>query len=206
MFEGILAAVSKIVLDTIESWGYLGILFLMALESANIPIPSEIIMPFSGFLVATGKFNFWLVVLMGALGNLLGSIVNYFLAYHYGKKAALFLSKLAFVEMDDFDIAETWFKKFGLLSSFFARLVPIIRTFISFPAGMFRVNLMAFSLLTFAGSFFWSLVLTSAGYLTGENWGFLEPYFRRFDVIIGAVILAIVFWLVYRRFGKKVLK
>lgn len=206
MFEEILTAVSGFILSTVESWGYLGVLLLMTLESANIPIPSEIIMPFSGFLVSTGQFNFWLIVLMGALGNLFGSIINYFIAYRYGKRAILTLSKLAFVEIEDFDIAEAWFKKFGLFASFFARLVPIVRTFISFPAGMFKVNLMAFSLFTFAGSFFWSLILTYIGYLTGANWNLLEPYFRRFDVVIGTVVLAIIFWLAYRRFGKRVLK
>lgn len=193
-------------MSLIESWGYAGILFLMALESVNIPIPSEIIMPFSGFLVQSGKFNFWLVVLMGALGNLLGSLINYFIAYRYGRKATAFLSRLIFIEIQDFNIAEAWFRKFGLFSSFLARLMPMVRTFISFPAGMFRISLVKFSLLTFAGSFFWSMVLTFIGYTAGENWNFLEPYFRRFDVILILILLTFMFWLAYRRFSKRMLK
>ncbi len=206
MFEEVLIVVSRWTLNTIDSWGYLGIFFLMALESANIPIPSEIIMPFSGFLVATGRFNLWLVIIAGALGNLLGSLINYFIAYRYGKKAIKTLSKLALIDSQDFDIAENWFKEFGLFSSFFARLVPVIRTFISFPAGMFRVNLVEFSIFTFTGSFLWSLILTFIGYQAGENWSFLEQYFRRFDVVIIFIILAFILWFVYRRFSKRVLK
>lgn len=206
MFEEIISIVSRFILNAIDSLGYLGIFFLMALESANIPIPSEIIMPFSGFLAATGKLNFWLVVLIGALGNLSGSLVNYFIAYRYGKKAFKFFSKLAFVEIQDFDIAESWFKRFGLLSSFFTRLIPVVRTFISFPAGMFRVSLIKFSILTFTGSFLWSLVLTFIGYQAGENWSFLEQYFRRFDVIVILATLAFISWFVYRHPRKRVLK
>jgi len=147
MFEEFLASGAGFILSLIESWSYAGILFLMTLESVNIPIPSEIIMPFSGFLAQSGKFNFWLVVLMGALGNLLGSLINYFVAYRYGKKAMAFLSRLIFVEIQDFNIAEAWFRKFGLFSSFLARLMPVVRTFISFPAGMFRISLIEFSVL-----------------------------------------------------------
>lgn len=206
MLEEFVVVVSRFILNTIESWGYFGIFALMTLESANIPIPSEIIMTFSGFLVSIGKFNFWFVVLAGAFGNLLGSLLNYFLAYRYGKKAISFFRRLAFVEWQDFDIAEAWFKKFGPFSSFFARLMPVVRTFISFPAGMFKVSLTEFSIFTFAGSFLWSLILTFIGYQAGENWDFLGQYFRRFDIIVIFAILAVIFWLVYRRFSKRVLK
>ena len=206
MLEEFVAVVSRFILNTIESWGYFGIFALMTLESANIPIPSEIIMTFSGFLVSTGKFDFWFVVLAGALGNLLGSLLNYFLAYRYGRGAIKFLRRFAFVERQDFDIAESWFKKFGLFSSFFTRLVPVLRTFISFPAGMFRVNIVEFSLLTFIGSFFWSLILTYIGYVAGANWSFLEVYFRRFDVLVIIIVLGFLGWFVYRRFMKRVVE
>ncbi|MBI1838904.1 MAG: DedA family protein [Candidatus Colwellbacteria bacterium] len=206
MIEEFVAVVSGFILNIIELWGYFGIFVLMTLESANIPIPSEIIMAFSGFLVSTGKLNFWFVVLAGALGNLLGSLLNYFLAYRYGKKAINFLRRFAFMERQDFDIAESWFKKFGLFSSFFMRLMPVLRTFISFPAGMFRVNIIEFSLLTFIGSFFWSLILTYIGYVAGANWNFLEPYFRRLDVLIMIVVLGLLGWFAYRRLMKRMLK
>src|SRR3989344_1226780 len=106
MFEELLASVSNFILNIIESWGYAGVLVLMTLESANVPIPSEIIMPFSGFLASTGQFNFWLVVLVGALGNLIGSMINYFIAYRYGRASEKFLAKLAFIGMEDFEVAE----------------------------------------------------------------------------------------------------
>lgn len=206
MFEELVAVLSRFILNIIGSWGYFGVFALMVLESANIPIPSEIIMTFSGFLVYTGKFNFWFVVLAGSFGNLLGSLLNYFLAYRYGRKIIGFFRKLTFVERRDFDIAENWFKKFGIFSLFFTRLAPVLRTFISFPAGMFRVNIIEFSLFTFIGSFFWSLALTYIGYAAGANWNFLEPYFRRLDVLITIIVLSLLGWFVYRRFLRKVVE
>ncbi len=166
----------------------------MALESANVPVPSEIIMPFSGFLVTQDSVNFWLVVFWGALGNLFGSLVSYGVASMYGKQAVRFTSRFLFVHEKDFDIAEKWFEKYGLWSVFFSRLLPVVRTFISFPAGIFKVDILKFSFLTFAGSFLWSTLLTYIGYALGENWDILGPYFRKFDYLILAGGLAILIW------------
>lgn len=183
----IIEIVTVFVLNTIDSLGYVGVFTLMALESANIPIPSEIIMPFSGFLAAMGKFGFWLVVVVGALGNLAGSLVSYWAAIKLNDRIR---------RNKDFLRAERWFERFGEASVFLGRILPVVRTFISFPAGMFRVNLWRFSLYTFVGSFIWSAFLTYIGFYLGENWDILGPYFRQFDyVIVGALGIGFIWWL-----------
>lgn len=187
MLEAILETLSLFVLNTIEAWGSAGVFVLMALESANIPIPSEIIMPFSGFLVSRGVFNFWGIILVGALGNLAGSLVSYY--------AAVPLTKYLRYKRE-FIAAEKWYERFGEWSIFIGRLLPIIRTFISFPAGMFKVNVWRFSILTFAGSFLWVWLLTYIGFFLGENWDIIGPYFRKFDfVIVGVVIIGFLWWI-----------
>ncbi|HEY4524034.1 MAG TPA: DedA family protein [Candidatus Paceibacterota bacterium] len=198
----ILEFIFSLTISVIEFLGYTGIFFLSLLESANIPIPSEVILPFSGFLAAQGVFNFWLVVVLGALGNLAGSLISYGLAHYFGRRPILFLSKLFLVHIDDLERAETWARKFGNLSIFFARFVPVIRTFISFPAGMFRVNLLYFTVLTFIGSFLWSWFLTYLGFILGENWRMLEGYFRKFDFIILALIILGAAWWIRRHVRK----
>lgn len=185
--ERIVETVTLFVLHTIDAWGYIGVFTLMALESANIPIPSEIIMPFSGFLAGTGAFVFWTVVLVGALGNLVGSWISYWAAIKLNSRIK---------KNKDFLRAERWFERFGELSVFLARLLPVMRTFISFPAGMFRVNLFRFSIYTFVGSFIWSAFLAYLGFYLGENWDVLSPYFRRFDyLIVGAFGIVFLWWL-----------
>lgn len=190
MLGPILAKLSSFVLGTINDVGYLGVFGLMVLESANIPIPSEIIMPFSGFLASRGAFSFWLVVFVGALGNLAGSLISYSMARTLEPRLRTSRHFLA---------AQNWFKRFGELSVFIGRLVPIVRTFISFPAGLFRINLFRFSLYTLIGSFLWSTFLTYIGFVLGENWTQIEPYFRKFDYLIGIAILIFLAWFLYRR-------
>ena len=203
MLHEFIAVISGVVLYTIESLGYWGIFLLSLLESANIPVPSEIILPFSGFLVSRGSFGFWTVAFLGGLGNLAGSLISYYLAYYYGRRPVMFLSKFLLVNAEDLDRAETWFGRFGVFSVFIARFVPVIRTFISFPAGMFKVNIWKFTLLTFVGSFLWSAVLTWLGFVLGENWETLGGYFRQFDYAIVILFILIAAWWVWRHFKQR---
>ena len=194
----ILEAIFSFVISVIELLGYGGIFLLSLLESANIPIPSEVVLPFSGFLAAKGAFVFWWVVAMGTLGNLAGSLVSYGVAHFFGRKPFEFLAKVLLVSWDDLDKAENWFKKYGNASVFFARFVPVVRTFISFPAGMFKVRLAPFVTLTLLGSFVWSWVLTYFGFVLGENWHSLEKYFKQFDYAILALLSLVVIWWTWR--------
>ena len=201
MFSLILETVSNFILLTIQKTGYLGIFFLIALESANIPIPSEIIMPFSGFLVVGGIFNFWLVVIFGAFGNLAGSLFSYWLGYLVRKNVLKWNNYKVSAEIGR---AKEWVRRFGDWAVFFSRLLPIVRTFISFPLGILKVkSLWRFSILTFSGSFIWSMLLTYLGFVLGKNWGILEVYFRKFDYLILILILAGIGWWLWRHFKKK---
>lgn len=204
MIESVVSFISIWVIEIIKILGYPGIFILMALESANIPIPSEVIMPFSGFLAFTGNFSFFWVVVVGALGNLFGSIVSYFIAVWVVNNRSK--SKIIgfFIHEEFLERANKWFLKYGSYSIFFSRMLPVVRTFISLPAGIGKMKLLRFSLLTFLGSLIWSTFLAYIGFFLGERWDTLGGYFRRFDIAIVAVILiGIAFWL-RRRFNGKI--
>jgi len=196
--EFLLDFFASIILGIIEKFGYGGIFILMALESANVPIPSEITMPFAGFLVSRGVFNLWAVVTVGAFANLFGSLFSYWLAVKWGNAALFLFNKWRLLTERDYLIGERWVAKYGQLAAFVSRLLPVARTFISFPAGVFRMKLMPFSILTLLGSFGWSLFLTYVGFAAGENWNALQPYFHKFDYAIGSIILAGFAWWMYR--------
>lgn len=196
MINVILVWLSAFIVHSIEISGYWGVGILMALESANIPIPSEVIMPFSGFLVTRGIFSFWVLVLVGALGNLVGSLLSYYLGAYGGRVFLEKYGKFLFIHKRDMEIGDRWFAKWGSSIAFFSRILPVVRTFISFPAGVARMNIWKFSIYTFAGSFVWSALLVYVGYWSGENWHFLSPYFRQFDwAIVTIIIIGIIWWI-----------
>lgn len=171
----------------------------MALESALIPIPSEIIMPFSGYLVFLGKFSLWQVIFWGAFGNLIGSIAAYFLGFYGGRPLIEKYGKYILISREEIEWADRWFKKYGSFSIFFSRLLPVVRTFISLPAGISRMPFWKFSLYTFLGSLPWALFLTYVGVVSGENWKNLENYFRKFDWLIIIIIIAAIGWWLYKK-------
>jgi membrane protein DedA with SNARE-associated domain len=175
----------------------------MALESACFPIPSEVIMPFSGFLVFEGKFSFWLVVFWGVMGNLMGSAIAYFIGFNGGRSLVEKYGKYILISHHDLDLAQKWFERYGSISVFFSRILPVVRTFISFPAGVARMNFFRFSLYTILGSFIWAVILTYAGILAGENWQDLEIYFRKFDWVIAIFGIFGVGWFIYYKLKLK---
>jgi len=202
LIADILAWLVSLIIEAISSTGYFGITALMALESACIPIPSEIIMPFSGFLVFEGRFIFWLVVIWGAIGNLIGSMAAYLVGFYGGRPLIKKWGKYLLISTDDLERADRWFDKYGQLAVFFSRLLPIIRTFISLPAGISRMNFKKFSFYTLAGSLPWSFALTYAGLIMGKNWSALEVYFKEFDFVIGGLIILVFVWWIWRHFSQ----
>lgn len=186
--------------NLIEQFGYLAVFALMTAESALIPIPSEVTMPFAGFLAGRGLLDFWLVVVVGAFANLAGSLLAYWLGYSKGEEwtrvAIRKWGKWLLIKEKEFDIAKRWFQKYGHVVAFTSRLLPVVRTFISLPAGIAKMNVTVFSVFTFLGSFMWSLFLAYLGLKLGQNWLAIEPYFRKFQfVIIGLGIGAVAFYI-----------
>ena len=198
--EQIFLAVIHQVYDTI-GWG--GVVFLMAVESAAIPFPSELIMPLAGWLLVLEKGGGWgmLVVagLCGAIGNLLGSWVAYWVSLKGGRPLLLKYGKYVLISLDEIERTERWFDRYGEPAVFFGRLLPVIRTFISVPAGLARMNLWKFSIYTFAGSFPWSLGLAYGGFVLGENWETLRSAMRPFDIPIIILILLAGGWFLFHR-------
>jgi len=192
----IVAAVSAFILGTIRTGGYAGVAGLMAIESASIPLPSELIMPFAGFLASQGRFSVWVLGLVGALGCVVGSIPAYYLGMLGGRPLIEKYGKWVLLSHRDLELADRMFAKHGESVVFFARLLPVIRTFIAFPAGVSQMNMARFILYTFAGSFPWCLGLAWLGSKLGEHWDTLGRWFHRFDAAIAALILTgAVFWI-----------
>ncbi len=198
MIEKIITLLAGFIIGTISRLGYGGVVLLMAIESACIPLPSEIIMPFSGYLVSTGEMNLWLVGLAGAVGCVLGSIVAYYAGAWGGRPFIEKYGKYILISHHDLDLADRWFQRHGDITIFVGRLLPVIRTFIAFPAGVARMNLWRFNLYTFVGSYIWSVGLAWIGMKLGEHWNTLGVYFHRFDAAIGVILLIAVVWYVRR--------
>ncbi len=201
MIAHIIEILSGIIVAVISALGYFGVILLMAIESACVPLPSEIIMPFAGYLVSTGHMNFWLVGLAGAFGCVLGSMVAYWAGMYGGRPVVEKYGKYLLLSRHDLDIADRLFAKYGEAIVFVARLLPAIRTFIAFPAGVARMNVTRFIFYTFAGSLPWCLGLAYVGMKLGEKWNkdeTLKTWFHRFDFLIGIAVLLLVVWWVWR--------
>lgn len=201
MVAKIIGYLSSFIIATISTMGYSGIVLLMAIESACIPLPSEIIMPFSGYLVSRGEMNLWAVGVAGAVGCVVGSWVAYYAGMYGGRPFIEKYGRYILLSRHDLDLADRWFAKYGELIVFTARLLPAIRTFIAFPAGVARMNMTRFTIYTFAGSLPWCLGLAYVGQKLGEQWDkndTLKTWFHRFDFLIGIVGLIFVAWWVWR--------
>lgn len=200
MLEKIITLIAAWIMSVISTMGYGGIVLLMAIESACIPLPSEIIMPFAGFLIFKGEMSLWLVALAGATGCVLGSIPAYYVGMFGGRPLAEKYGKYILLSKKDLDLADHLFDKHGEIIIFIARMLPAVRTFIAFPAGVVRMNMTKFILYTFVGSFIWCGLLAYAGMKFGENWVNLKVYFHEFHYVILAAGLLFMVWYVRRHF------
>ena len=151
-----------------RDYGYLSLFALMALESASLPVPSEVVLPFAGYLVAAGTLDFWAVVLVSTAASLTGALVDYYLALWLGRPFVMALLRLFRAHEGSLDRAEAWFGRSGQWTVFAARFVPVVRTVISLPAGLFEMGLLWFVVMTVAGCFAWSVILVYAGFLAGS--------------------------------------
>ena len=198
MIEKIFAALAGAIMGVIQALGYGGVALLMAIESACIPLPSEVIMPFAGYLVSRGVMNLWLVSLAGAIGCVVGSVGAYYVGAFGGRPLVERYGKYILVSHHDLELADRFFLRWGQLAVFIARLLPVVRTFIAFPAGVARMPMAPFLVYTFVGSFIWSLGLAYVGVVLGDNWESLKVYFHRFDAVIALLLVAGAAWWVWR--------
>ena len=200
MLESIVHNVVAWITGVISAMGYGGVVLLMGIESACIPLPSEVIMPYGGYLAYSEplRFNIWGMGLAGALGCVWGSLAGYAMGRFGGRPFALRYGRWILMSRKDLDRADAWFRRYGDAAVFFGRLLPMVRTFISFPAGVSRMRLGRFVLYTFLGSLPWCTALAYAGLLLGEQWETrLKVYFRGADTVIAAALLVLIALYVY---------
>ena len=198
MIAQVLESIGGFIISVIEALDYAGIVLLMAIESACIPLPSEVIMPFSGYLVSRGTFTLAGVSLAGAFGCVVGSLVAYYVGMSGGRPLIEKYGPYILISKRDLERADKWFERWGDATVFFARLLPVIRTFIAFPAGVTRMNLIRFIAYTFLGSLPWCLALAYAGLLLGDRWAVLRGWFHRFDYVIGGLLIIGIIWYIWR--------
>jgi membrane protein DedA with SNARE-associated domain len=202
MFHAIIAALASFIIAVISWGGYTGIVILMAIESACIPLPSEIIMPFSGYLVSTGRFDLYLAATAGAIGCNVGSIFAYELGKRGGRAVVDRWGRYFLMSHSDLDRAERFFARWGDLTVLICRLLPAIRSFIAFPAGVARMPLFRFHLYTFVGSWPWCFGLAWIGMKLGDQWrtdARLSGILHKLDFVIVGLILAAGVWFIWHR-------
>ncbi|WP_010160528.1 MULTISPECIES: DedA family protein [unclassified Sphingomonas] len=202
MFEKILATLATFTIWVISSGGYVGIAILMAIESACIPLPSEIIMPFAGYLVSVGRFNLFWAATAGAIGCNVGSIVAYEIGKRGGRPLAERWGRYLLIGPGELDTADRFFARFGSIAVLIGRLLPVVRSFIAFPAGVARMPLIPFHLYTFLGSWPWCFGLAWVGMTLGDKWNSdprIKAAFHSADLVIGVVLIAAIAFYIWHR-------
>ena len=197
MTEKILAILFVFIKSIIGATGYAGIAILMGIESACVPLPSELIMPFAGYLVFEGSMNLFWVATAGAIGCNLGSLVAYEVGHYGGRPLVERYGRWILMGRRELDWADRFFARWGHAAVFVARLLPVIRTFIALPAGIARMPRAKFHIYTFLGSWPWCFVLAYAGLKLGANWRSIGKYFHQMDAVIGVLLVAGLVWFVW---------
>lgn len=202
---GIGVVVVTFLVDTVGSLGYAGVVLLMALESSFVPFPSEVIVPPAGYLASLGQMNIFLVILSGIAGSILGSLLNYWIAYRFGRDFLLKYSKYFFINAEKFAKFEVFFNTHGEITTFIGRLIPVIRQYISFPAGLVRMNLKKFIFYTGLGAAIWCTVLAYVGYFVGNNIDIIKENIDHIMYFIFPVLilLVIIYVVVYKYRNKR---
>jgi membrane protein DedA with SNARE-associated domain len=210
----VLAFIDQIVIPFLNSLygavGYLGVMIAMAIESAMIPLPSELILPYAGFLVSDtsqlepltrSPWGFWIVVVAATIGNTIGSLIAYAIGAWGGRPFLERWGKYLLIRPHEIELAERFFEKYGSATAFFSRLLPIVRTFISFPAGVARMPLGRFIAYSTAGAFLWSILLVYAGTILGSRWVDIRHALQPFDLLIAVAVVAAILLFVWWRLG-----
>lgn len=200
MLDTILIHLITFIENMIEATGPLGISLLMAIESCNIPLPSETIMPFAGYLVSKGEMNFHVAAFAGAFGCVLGSVPSYYIGYFGGRPFFEKYGKWLLVSKKDLDEADEWVDKYGDWAFFICRMLPVVRTFISLPAGILKARKRTFFTLTFLGSLIWCYLLVYVGVKMGQNMAIFKALWHKFDIAIVLVCFVLGILYLYKHF------
>lgn len=203
MIASIIGVLAEFIMNGISALGYWGVGLMMAIESACIPLPSEIIMPFAGFLVTKGQFTLWGVAVAGSIGCVVGSVLAYWVGYFGGRSFVEKYGKYILITKHDLDIADKFFNKYGGSAVFFSRMLPVVRTFISLPAGIARMSFWKLVVYTFVGSMPWCYALAYLGKKMGDKWDTLGVYFHKFDIVIGVLFIIGLIWFIKRHINIK---
>jgi membrane protein DedA with SNARE-associated domain len=198
----VIGKIAVFVVSVIEKVGYPGIVFFMAIESSFIPFPSEVVVPPAGYLVSQGKMNMFLVILSSVVGSLIGGYVNYFIAVKYGRPFILKYGRYFFLGESKFQKVEKFFNNHGEITTFVGRLLPGIRQYISFPAGLARMDLVRFSIFTALGAGFWSVILAYTGYLFGTNIDVIKEHINNIMILVipSLAVIVIVYIFFYKKY------
>jgi membrane protein DedA with SNARE-associated domain len=195
MIFNILSSVTSLIVHVISTLGYPGVGILMAIQTIAIPMPSEVIIPFAGSLVTAGRFSLIGIALTGCLGSSLGAAVAYFIGFKGGRPLVEKYGKFILISRHDLQMADDFFAKHGTKAAFLGMLLPVVRSFISFPAGISKVKFWKFEVYVFLASFIWSLILAYIGFKLGENWMSLRDKFKSLDyIIVVLIVLGAVWW------------
>lgn len=206
MTANVLSLVAHFIIATISATGYWGVLLLMAIESACIPLPSEVTMTFSGYLVHTGRFDLFLVATAGALGCNLGSEIAYLIGAYGGRPLVERYGRFVLLSPRDLDRTTRFFDKYGSITVFVARLLPVVRTFIALPAGIARMSKLRFHIYTFLGSWPWCFALAYAGMRLGQEWDSNPAFqqdFRRFQSIVLVLLIVAIGWFLWSHWKRR---
>lgn len=195
---GIIETVSNFAIYLIEDLGYWGVFIGMTIESTCIPLPSEVIMPLAGFVAYRGEMSLLGITIVGAVGNLIGSWIAYFVGLKGGRPFLEKYGKYILISPKKLDMAHEWFDKYGHEAVLISRVLPIIRTFISLPAGIAEMDLKKFTIYTFVGSLPWCFVLGYIGFMLGPNWNIIEEYFHYMDIVVVIGVVALAIYLVHK--------
>ncbi len=199
MISNIITILTSFITHTISVLGYPGVALLMCIESAAIPLPSEIIMPFAGFLVFSHRFSLLGIALAGGVGSAIGSAITYYIGLKGGRPFILKYGKYVLLDENDLAITESFFEKYGDKTIFVSRFIPVVRHLISIPAGTGKMNIYKFIFYTVLGAGMWNAFLTYAGYYLGSNWTEIRKYSEVIDIVLVAAIIALVGFYFYKR-------
>ncbi len=199
----LLAYLGALCTSIISTLGYPGIVLLMTMESMIVPIPSELVMPFAGYLVATGDMSFVLVILFSSLGSVLGSLLSYYIGFYGGGVIVQRYGKYVLLSDEDLEATHRWFRERGEITVFISRFVPVVRHLISIPAGMGGMNKKKFLLYTLLGATAWNTILAYAGYALGKNWEIVKQYSEYVSIPVFIILVILFCYFVWRHLRRK---